>query len=122
MNDYKQVWEVDADGHIIDCILVSKEEQHLLELDGKTIVDKPWEDGLSIPVYRNGVWAEGLPLESLQEIENKSKRDSEIIELKKYLDDTDFYFIRNLDSGKVVPSDVKQRRNEVRQRLLELGL
>lgn len=49
-------------------------------------------------------------------------RNIEIYELKKYLSDTDFYYIRQQETGKAVPQDVKATRISARQRLNDLGL
>jgi hypothetical protein len=52
---------------------------------------------------------------------NASKQ-KEIESLKQYLNDTDFYVIRQLDTGKPIPKDVGDKRSGIRQRLNELGL
>lgn len=49
-------------------------------------------------------------------------RESEIKELKEYLQKTDFYYIRETEIGKAVPPHIKEERIRVRQRLQELGL
>lgn len=57
-----------------------------------------------------------------EEAERNFAFEQEVTELKNYLDSTDFYFIRSLDSGKAIPADVKEKRKQVRARLTELGL
>jgi hypothetical protein len=61
-------------------------------------------------------------LEAWGHAETKMNQEKEIEELKQYLNETDFYYIRNLDIGKSVPIEVKKKRDEVRKRFVELGL
>jgi hypothetical protein len=49
-------------------------------------------------------------------------KQDEIESLKKYLQATDFYYVRQLESGKPVPDLIRQKRLATRQRLNDLGL
>lgn len=54
--------------------------------------------------------------------EQERARQEEIQYCLDYLNRTDFYFIRSLDSGKPVPVEVQEERDRIRARMLELGL
>lgn len=54
--------------------------------------------------------------------ESSINKQNEVADLIAYLNETDWYFVRSLDSGKAIPSDVKQKRTAARMRLQELGL
>jgi hypothetical protein len=64
-------------------------------------------------------WKSQADIEIEQSNESKQK---EIEALKQQLADTDFYFIRQLDTGVPIPTEVKNQRKLTRQRLNELGL
>lgn len=55
---------------------------------------------------------------------NKADEDlkQEIAELKNYLNSTDFYYIRQQETGKPVAKEIKDKRIAARQRLNDLGL
>lgn len=82
-----------------------------------------WTESLHRPVFdfSAGAWKESQPELAIAE-QNQIAKQKEIEELKTYLDETDFYYIRELDTGKSVPIEVKQKRDEIRKRLVELGL
>lgn len=50
------------------------------------------------------------------------EKQKEIEELKEFLSSTDFYYIRQQETKKPVPSDILQKRVAARNRLNELGL
>lgn len=54
--------------------------------------------------------------------ESDIARTKEINELKSYLQETDFYYLRKLETGEEVPIEVNNRRKASRKRLKELGL
>lgn len=65
----------------------------------------------------NGSWyLEDYAPEKPQELADQE----EILELKQYLNDTDWYYARQLETGEVIPNDVKQKRIESRNRINEL--
>jgi hypothetical protein len=51
-----------------------------------------------------------------------SERSNKIAELKQYLADTDFYYVRMLETGEEVPADVVTNRIGARLTLREYGL
>lgn len=44
----------------------------------------------------------------------------EIDRLQAYLDETDWYIVRMFESGKMVPEEIRYKRDEARQRISEL--
>lgn len=64
-------------------------------------------------------WVNKVDVETEQAEKAKEKR---IQELKDYLAETDFYFIRELETQEPIPDEVKDRRLAVRQELQDLGL
>jgi len=47
----------------------------------------------------------------------KHNNDKIVAEAKQYLIDTDWYIVREQDSGKAVPEEVKQKRAEARKKI-----
>lgn len=65
----------------------------------------------------NGSWyLVGYAPEKPQELADQE----EILELKQYLTETDWYYSRQLETGEAVPENVKQKRIESRNRINEL--
>ncbi|HSQ98090.1 MAG TPA: hypothetical protein VLL98_05245 [Rickettsiales bacterium] len=65
----------------------------------------------------NGSWyLEGYVPEKPQELANQE----EILELKQYLAETDWYYARQLETGETIPNNIKQKRIESRNRINEL--
>lgn len=65
----------------------------------------------------NGSWyLEGYAPEKPQELADQE----EILELKQYLTETDWYYSRQLETGETIPDNVKQKRIESRNRIKEL--
>jgi hypothetical protein len=82
-----------------------------------------WAGSLHHPVFdfQSNSWIEHQPESALVE-KNEIWKQLEIEEMIAYLNETDFYYIRQMDNGKSIPADVKQKRDEIRKRLVELGL
>lgn len=55
-------------------------------------------------------------------LEKKLADSNELSELKQYLIDTDFYYIRKLENGKDIPADVQAKREKIRKRFTDLGM
>lgn len=51
------------------------------------------------------------------EISESLKIESEIFQLENYLKETDWYVVRNMDTQVPVPGDVKQNRQNARERI-----
>lgn len=49
-------------------------------------------------------------------------KESKILEFKQYLQETDFYYIRRLDSGDPIPQAIADKRLQIRKALKDLGL
>jgi len=65
----------------------------------------------------NGSWyLEGYAPEKPQELVDQE----EILELKQYLAETDWYYSRQLETGETIPNSIKQKRIESRNRINEL--
>jgi hypothetical protein len=61
--------------------------------------------------------------ETLQQTIRKDRSNRlEIRELKEFLKESDFYFIRKMDEGTEIPVDIRQKRLAARKRLKDLGL
>jgi hypothetical protein len=74
-------------------------------------VPKPTDDELK------AAWVEVEPI-----ITKQTSDREEIEKLKEYLSSTDFYYIRQMETQKSIPVDVRQKRVAARNRLNELGL
>ena len=48
--------------------------------------------------------------------------EQEISELKEYLSSTDFYYLRQFETGEPVDDEITSKRKQARERLRELGL
>lgn len=78
-----------------------------LDENGNFVLD---ENGIAIQ--------ELLPAEFTSEVINISSEieiEKAKLEAKKYLQNSDWYVIRFIDSGVEIPSDVKQKREEARK-------
>jgi hypothetical protein len=64
-------------------------------------------------------WKSQVSMDIQQSEESKQK---EIEALKQQLATTDFYIIRQVEVGTVIPDDIKTQRATIRQRLNALGL
>lgn len=64
-------------------------------------------------------WIEATEEEVNEYLSNISKQ-TEIKELKIYLNSTDWYYARQLETGELIPDNVKQKRIESRSRINEL--
>jgi hypothetical protein len=64
-------------------------------------------------------WKSQVSMDIQQSEESKQK---EIEALKQQLTSTDFYVIRQVEVGTVIPDDIKTQRATIRQRLNALGL
>lgn len=71
-------------------------------------------------VLKDGVLTENEAKKT--QARQRRKDDAEIRELKGVLAETDFYFIRKMDTNTPVPADVQVKRAKARTRLKELGL
>jgi hypothetical protein len=60
--------------------------------------------------------------EIFEEMPEISERSNRIAELKQFLADTDFYYVRMLETGEEVPVDVVTNRIAARQTLRNYGL
>jgi len=69
--------------------------------------------------FFNEDWREATDEEINNHTSNISKQ-TEIKELKTYLESTDWYYARQLETGETIPDDVKQKRIESRNRINEL--
>jgi hypothetical protein len=68
----------------------------------------------------NGVLADSEELRT--KIRERRSNQREILDLKSFLAETDFYFIRRLDDNTPIPADIQAKRNQARARLKQLGL
>ncbi|WP_418180738.1 hypothetical protein ACNSOL_01325 [Aliarcobacter lanthieri] len=86
-------------------------------------------------VNENEKWIEKEPFEGREDLEDwtdvedfisevksllNKEENLELIELKQYLKDTDFYYIRLAEIGEAVPVDVVERRLETRAKIREI--
>ena len=70
-------------------------------------------------VYKN---LDGWELEDLPQPTQEELLQSELDDLQKYLDSTDWYAIRYADTGETIPEDVKTKRQKARERISEIRL
>ncbi len=74
------------------------------------------------PFYFKLVNGELMEAEGKEDaIREKRKKEREVFELKNYLKESDFYFIRKMDEGTSIPGEVQSKRAQARKRLKELG-
>lgn len=57
-----------------------------------------------------------------QALEKKLADMNEISEMKQFLIDTDFYYIRKLENGKEIPPEIQAKREKIRKRFSDLGV
>jgi hypothetical protein len=88
------------------------------QLDWNFTDELPSTD-LFIPIFNNGQWIEGATEEDFN-----NKKEALISELKRQqfseLQPTDFYFIRNIETGAEIPQSVLDERNAIRLKYQEL--
>ena len=68
-------------------------------------------------VLHNGEYVLKSEADALQ---NQEEIDKQIEELQKYLDDTDWYIARYSETGVEIPEEVKQKRQEAREKISAL--
>jgi hypothetical protein len=78
------------------------------------VTDEQWQ--ISIQNNHNHCDNDGVTKYANTEPTSEQK----IIEAKIYLTETDWYVIRQADSGKEMPSDIKTKREEARQTISDL--
>jgi hypothetical protein len=120
--EMREVWEVDADGNIIDLYRLSEWEIEAAKEKGRFMLELD-RGKFYRPKYNHslGQWEE-TDQAGLEETLSRGRKDNEINELKNYLQETDFYYVRELETKKPIPADVRTKRLEARNRLNELGL
>lgn len=108
--------KVNAEGYMEDVVLVPHvrgenptppDEFHVL----------PWGDKrLFRPRYdfASQTWVEGEPPEVVAEREDEILSHTGIVEAQRYLDETDWYVTREMETGKPIPSDVRAKREHAR--------
>lgn len=70
-------------------------------------------------VYKN---LDGWELEDLPQLTQEEHLQSELNDLQEYLDSTDWYAIRYVDTGETIPEAVKTQRQKARERISEIRL
>ena len=56
------------------------------------------------------------------QLEHRYEQGNEIAEAKNFLYETDFYYIRKLETGEEVPAEIQAKRSAIRKRFKELGV
>jgi hypothetical protein len=83
------------------------------------LTDKIPSTDLFIPIFDNGQWIEGATEEDFN-----NKKEQSILQLKQQqfaeLQPTDFYFIRNIETGVEIPQSVLDERTAIRLKYQEL--
>lgn len=115
----REYYEVDTDGNIIG-VHVKNPEVDVIPVNYKL----GWGEGLFSPRYDFTLskWVEGKPQTEIDSIRQKQKDEEEIENLKSYLFQTDFYYIRQIETGTPVKAEIVTERIKARNRLKELGL
>jgi hypothetical protein len=97
------------------------EDQYLLQLDDDVFFTAQ-ERFMQIGSLRVKDQTAKTYNDIFEEMPEISERSNRIAELKQYLADTDFYYVRMLETGEEVPSDVVTNRIGARLTLREYGL
>lgn len=115
----REYYELDSNGNILK-VHVRNPEIHEIPNNFK----EGWGEGLFSPRYDFTLdkWVEGESQVTIDAIKNQKLIDEEIDGLKNYLRDTDFYYIRQIETGTPVKGEIVQKRIEARNRLKQLGL
>ena len=94
---------------LIDYIELT-EEEHISLIDGQA-------NGKVIQFHKD----KKPTLEIPPEPSDYDKAKQRIVKLKKYLTQTDWYAIRYIDSGKEIPAEIKNKRQEARDEISTLS-
>ena len=93
-------------------------------LDCEILNGEVWGDFIMSPtdeyeIHESSEWPDIKPCDQAEKDahEQEQIRDKVNQEALSYLASTDWYVIRQLDSGEVIPEDVKQLRKEARARV-----
>lgn len=116
----REYYEIDSNGKPINVHLFDDEKDEIPE--GFKLGWFGREFNLPVWDFKTNDWIESTPLVQIETMKLKEVSKNEIHDLKKYLNDTDFYYVRQLETGKDVPVDVVSKRLDARTRLRELGL
>lgn len=90
-------------------------------MDSEVEVELPEEHPFLIDMPQKYELKNGHVVKSPQ-LEEKYHQTNEIVESKNYLYETDFYYIRKLETGEEVPAEIQAKRAAIRKRFKELGL
>lgn len=117
--------EIDKEGLPVELYLVDVYEGEEPRLPNKNCVPT-WgvmqpDDVFDKPSYNRalGKWVEHDPSFAQSQVE-KRKAYEDIANLQKYLDETDWYVVRNLESNKPIPQDILAEREKNRNAISEL--
>ena len=88
------------------------DEEHM------ALVDKANNESKIIIPDKNGV---PILAEQSEMPSNVTKQDT-LLELEYYLVTTDWYIIRQIETGKPIPEDIKKKRQEAREEISRLRL
>jgi hypothetical protein len=89
--------------------------------DAETEVDVPENHPFLNDMPHKYELKNGMVVKSPQ-LEEKYNQGNEIAEAKAFLNETDFYYIRKLETGEEVPAEIQAKRSAIRKRFKELGV
>jgi hypothetical protein len=108
----KQVPKIDSQGYYVAPDFAEK-------IDGvykmpDDCVEIPFPDGMFKPKWDGTQWVEGLTQTEVDQRRTEIQQQQEDGEAKAYLNETDWYVARYVETSKAVPDDVKTKREEMR--------
>lgn len=112
-----KVVKIDENGFFVEDIII---DDNYVGVGAETIVFKAVTDGFIKPKWDGTDWVEGEDTEVLEQIEADKIQQEINISSRQYLKNTDWYIIRNIETGAETPIDILEKRAEARLKIVEI--
>lgn len=109
-----QGYKIDENGFYIEPVLFNDSVKDF----PSDIILKNWQDKrLYRPKfdYEMDDWVEGMPQKEIDHAVEKTRIYNQYVEAKLYLQETDWYVMRKIETGEEIPGDVAIKREESRE-------
>lgn len=114
----KQFSRIDDEGFEIETVLISENEELTPDI---VPANEGNPNGLFKPKWDKVLkkWVEGFEVEEVEKRKKAIEIDTILNDALTYLNQTDWYIVRQLDNGKQVPEEVIEKRQKARNLISE---
>jgi hypothetical protein len=114
----KQVFRIDADGFYVEDVILYNENKNdkgppKWNVPIDCVESKPPE-GMFVLKWDGKEWTEGISQTEVDQRRTDIAKQQEQGKAKAYLNETDWYIARYVETSKAVPDDVKTKREDMR--------